>query len=253
MFCRDANGSNTQLAYYIEDALLYHGGSSGMLLTKDGWFYNVAKMNMDGSYTATAYLVDENGMSVLLTENFEEDPSCGVLRYPSFGGDWVFTHRLIAGKDLLRFEAGELVTVPIGDHLYDIGYLSGNVLRTFRENDGYYDIDLEKEEEVFLAEPRLKNSRALFSLPNCIIETNIGSRTKAAEDPFALEIFDGEVWHSVELPREILEAKGRPAFSLLAVASDRILFNCKVGNALEMYQVMLTNGQWVLEHCGQLG
>lgn len=253
LFCRDANGSNTQLAYVVEDALLYDGGSSGMLLTKDGWFYNVAKMNTDGSYTATAYLVDENGMSVLLTENFEEDPSCGVVRYPSFAGDWVFTHRLIGGKDLLRYEDGEFVTVPIGDHLYDIGYLSGNVLRTFRENDGYYDIDLAKQEEVFLAESRLKNSRALFALPNCIIETNIGSRTKAAEDPFALEIFDGEVWHSVQLPQEILEAKGRPLFSLQVVASDRILFKCDLGEGPKMYQVMLADGAFVLELCVNTG
>ena len=252
LFCRDANGSNTQLAYIVEDALLYDGGSSGMLLTKDGWFYNVAKMNTDGSYTATAYLVDENGMSVLLTENFEEDPSCGVQRYPSFGGTWVFTHRLIGGKDLLRYEDGELVTVPIGEHLYDIGYLSGNVLRTFRENDGYYDVDLEKEEEVFLAESRLKNSRALFVLPNCIIETNIGSRTKAAEEPFALEVFDGESWRSVELPAEILEAEGRPGCSLLAVVSDRILFQIIVNGTSMLYQVMLGEEDLTMEFCGEL-
>ena len=253
LFSRNLDGSDHRLAYYIEDALLYdNGGGSGMLLTKVGWFYNVGKLEQDGTYHATAYLVDESGVKILRTEVFEEDRSYGVSNGTAFGGDLVFTNRLVGGNDLLRYEDGQFETVPIGDHLYDMGYLSGNVLRTFRENDGYYDIDLEKEEEVFLAEPRLKNSKALIALPNCIVETNIGWRTKAAEDPFAMEIFDGETWRAVKLPPEIMEAEGRPGCGILAVASDRILFHIIVNGTSMLYEVMLGEDELIMEFCGEL-
>ena len=131
-------------------------------------------------------------------------------------------------------------------------YFAGNVIRYFESGYGYYDVDITTGEETYLAAARLKNSKATILLPNCVVETTLGSPTHPAGEEHALEIFDGEQWHRVTLPEELQYGKNLTFFSPVSVASDCILFIYQGENERFCYQVKLGQENWVLEPFGQV-
>ena len=133
-------------------------------------------------------------------------------------------------------------------------YLAGNVLRCFKQNDGYYDVDLTTREEIRLADARMENSHCQIVLPNCIVEstllTGLSLKDRTEGMTHALEIFDGENWHSVTLPPELKDAEENVFIYVTAVTSDSILFQCGgMGADRPFYRIKLDSGDLTLEAC----
>ena len=156
------------------------------------------------------------------------------------------------GRQLYGIRDGEVYALDAAKYADGGGYLSGNVLRQFRTGDGCYDIHVETGEEVLLAPVRLENSNASVLLPNCIVETTLGSQTHPAGEEHSLEIFDGEQWHRVALPEELQYLKNITFFAPVSVASDCILFIYQGEDERFCYQAKLSHENWGLEPFGQV-
>ncbi|MBE6946185.1 MAG: hypothetical protein E7459_08875 [Ruminococcaceae bacterium] len=137
-------------------------------------------------------------------------------------------------------------------------YLSDNIYRCFRANDGYYDVNLETREETKLEEAQLENSHAFVVLPNCILESTLMGYTslpmQSNVQQNAMKLFDGQRWWDVELPEELLEVKGK-YLDVEAVTSDRILFCLRDGAdpmnlGHVLYQIFLGTDRPVMEYAG---
>lgn len=119
-------------------------------------------------------------------------------------------------------------------------YLSGNTLRLYRQNDGYYDLDLTTQKETFVAKAQLADATATVLLPNCIVEFN-GEQ---------MVIFDGESWHDVEIPEEL---RNLP-MAVEVMASDRIFLTDfdMYKESTTLYQVVLGQETLRLEFCDEM-
>ena len=256
IFSKAMDGTDVRMEYMIEDDALYRTGAGGYtnLLSAQGWFWNIFKMNTDGTFTAKSYFLSSSGLKLLFQENFEEKSDAmatiDVWQSPFYGDPVFYNYAL--GRQLYAIRDGEVYAVNAAQYADGGGYLSGNVLRQFRMDDGYYDIRVETGEEVFLAPARLKNSVADIMLPNCIVETTLGSPKHPAGEEHALEIFDGEQWHRVALPEELQYGKNLTFFAPVSVASDRILFIYQGESGRICYQVKLGQESWTLEPFGQV-
>ena len=142
------------------------------------------------------------------------------------------------------------------------GYLSGNTLRVFRPNDGYYDVDLETRQEVLLSPSQLENSCAVIVLPNCILESTLLSKDsldyRTPGMQHSLMLFDGRIWREVALPNELLQADASECLFIHSVNSDSIFLRSAGGlpNSGEplvtLYRIDLTAEELKLEYCGQV-
>ena len=228
----------------------------------DGWLYNSIKLNTDGTSTATCYYLSDLGLQILLRETYEDAgaaQTAHVIAPSPFCGDGsrMFTNTLL-GSGVYRVENGKATELPgPADYTDAGGYLSSSILRQFRCNEGYYDIDLQTGEEILLSDPRLENSRSFILLPNCILETTLGSEKHREGDPHAMALFDGKDWHPVALPSELTEAfTADMTVTVGAVTSDRILllvYENQRFSRCSVYQILLGNRNLTLEPCGKLG
>ena len=144
-------------------------------------------------------------------------------QYPvSTGGDRVFYNSLLGDWNTVqRIEDGKLVPVDLRGNREAACYLSSDILRVFRPNDGYYDVNLTTGEEAFVCKAQLENSVVAMPLPNCIIETTLSSKAHPYGEPHKLVFFDGQQWHDLTLPEE------------MQVPSDESYLNlCSVGDPL---------------------
>ena len=267
VLCSSAlDGTDLRLEYAIEEAQTRNGGNSSDMLLPDGWLYNVITLNTDGGETATTYFVGESGQQILFQEQYgpDEDGSPSTSRHGLEGfrmtrGDRIFRNHML-GEGLYRLAEGQIeslnlpVEMVIGkDGLLKEGYLSGDIFRQLRTNDGYYDINVKTGEEIKIAEPRLENSHAMILLPNCIIECSNFSKEAPANEERIMEIYDGESWRTVALPEE-LRYVNQPGATAQFVGSDRIVFlsSSYSGNTVmyKVYQVLLDREELVMELCG---
>ena len=110
------------------------------------------------------------------------------------------------------------------------GYLSGSTVRCFIPGDGYYDIDLLTGEQTSLASAQLAQSKATILQPNCIIETTL-LNPEAAVEKQEMRFFDGQQWHTVTLPEELLSPDD--TFEVVGLASDRVIFTVRQRHAYD--------------------
>ena len=203
------------------------------------YMYNIVGMDNEGVETAFSVTVKPNGETVVVSkENFENPSRLGATmmsgrRYPLYGDRLLFSGILCrSDKEFLRVADGFETAVNTGGRPVTYAYVSGNILRFFRPNDGYYDLNMETGEEIKLAEAQLKNSFACIALPNCILETTLmaysaGNTAEYYEEGMTHEmrLFDGSGWKTVKLPAELAAAGGKIQMRVQAVCSDRIILS----------------------------
>lgn len=251
LFSKSANCQNTQLEYVVKDALFSGGGAGADFLSRDQWFYNIAKINADGSYTGCAYRVTDAGIQTLY-EGTVDGPYAVLVGPLQINGDICFTNAML-GNQIYRVENNSLISLNIAA-VADTGrYLSGDVLRIFRSNDGYYDRNIQTGGEVHLSDAQLQNSNATVLLPNCIIETTLMSPSWDGEGAQNMVIFDGEGWHNVQLPAELRNAPADISFGVAGISSDSIFFTADQRDKIAVYRIPLGLTDYVMEYCGQFG
>ena len=267
MCSRALDGSDLQIDYVLEEALSPHGGGSySGVFTPEHWLANVSVFNTNGTYTHKFCRVTEAGVEILAEMTTEEKElyqrhyiliDRGVFSlldgrlaqlYP---GDRQFFNELLdettgrqARATIYRYRSGAVEAIEIDEALKDIGeYLSGNTLRLYRENDGYYDLDLTTRQETFVAPPGMADANSTIYLPNCILESN--------SERWLL--FDGETWREIHIPEEYQDVPLRIA----GIASDRIFLVHGIypgGEAADvfLYQIRLDQQELAVEYCGQI-
>ena len=265
LYSRALNGSDMRLEYVNEDMLITNGGVCTGMLTAEYWLCGSAEMNPDGSSTVMLSVVTKDGETVLVNEVVEdlgETPlSSGNRRFASaISGDPSFDHLLLGDTPYTecRFKDGQLYFTDLTDY-YAVGqYLAGNTLRLFRQNDGYYDVNLDTGEEVRIGDAALKYSQCNTQVPNCVVESTLfysvyKKQPKGAEH--AMAVFDGESWRSVKLPQEMLERGKEEYLILKGITSDSIFFTYQkksITAEVHLYRVPIQDGELVLEYCGQI-
>lgn len=171
-----ANGTDFRLEYVLEDTMRSGGGSYSARLTSGYWLYNDAKLTPEGKYVANSYLINADGVHLLYTELLDEEKLAivspatthiGVLGEPAYINSFLDTslYYRVTGNTVEPVDLSGLTAAG--------AYLSGSTLRCFKQNDGYYDVDLNTREEIRLGDVRLENSFCQIVLPNCIIESTL--------------------------------------------------------------------------------
>ena len=236
--------------------------SSAFILFPGMWLYNMEDMTEDGALIVHCYINDGTGWKEYAEIPNEADEWMVMLSplLNSYGDPLIYNAAVSENRsEYLRFsdEGYEVLTVPGFE-----GYVSGDIFRHYRPNDGYYDYDLKTQEVVKLADARMENGNSQMLLPNCIVEstllreTSLDTRTPGMTH--SMEIFDGQQWHTVALPNELLQTENLYLMAQ-AVTSDSILFLCQDQNHLrqvqgttDIYRIDLTKDNWVLEYVTQL-
>jgi len=236
--------------------------SSADILFPGMWLYNMEDMTEDGSLVVHCYINDGTGWKEYAEIPNETSKWMVMLSaLPNSYGDPLVYNAAVSESqsEYLRFSADgyEVLTVPGFE-----GYVSGDIFRHFRPNDGYYDYNLKTQEVVKLADARMENGYTQMLLPNCIVEStllrlpSIELRTPGMSH--SMEIFDGRQWHTVTLPNELLQTDNLYLLAQ-AVTADSILFLCLDQNHLnqmqgttDIYRIDLTKDNWVLEYVTQL-
>ena len=242
LFSKSIDGTDMRLEYVIEEGLVQSGGGYSAYLLPDHWVYNMSELQKDGTSVVKAYRRTEEKLELLLEETREEfdrrvvpaDVAGDLVHYNGLLGDW---------DTVQRVEDGKLVTVDLGAHIETACYLSGDILRIFRPNDGYYDVNLTTGEEVFVCKAQLENSVVAMPLPNCIIETTLWSKDHPYGESHKLVFFDGQQWHDLTLPEELQVPSDESYLRLCSVGSDRVFF--------AVYQRVYVDGipRWVTLMC----
>ena len=268
------DGSDRKLEYVLEEALWGREGGINTVLSAQHWLCSTYTLQPDGSGETRFFRVTEDGVTEYPLENAQGQHTAlfwgntiylygdPYLEIDSLDGDNNFASGMLYwldGEEIRKLDT----SVVFGNISYAGGYVSGNTLRTFRQNDGYYDRDLTTGEEVKLTNPRLENSIAYMVLPNCIIETTLYESATARDQGMTheMELFDGEGWHSISLPAELEEAPEDVYLTLCGVTSDSILFSHKeevteiVDNRpvryvdIKLYRIQIGE-DWSLEYFG---
>ena len=114
---------------------------------------------------------------------------------------------------------------------------------------------METGEEVHLADAQLKNSQSFIVLPNCIIETTLGSENHQEGDQHSMMLFDGESWRTVILPEELSQNYTLDMrFNIGVVTSDRIfilVYTSQSNSRCDVYQILLGEDELMLEYCAR--
>jgi len=207
------------------------------LLTSQHWLYNVHEIDAQGNYTAYSYRRTDAGWEDMVkVENYEDTVQLRTAKYDLLHGDPVFQNGVLGMKSGIYYlyRGDELVQVDLTGFPINGSYLSGDVLRFFRFNDGYYDVNIKTGEEVRLADAQLENSYASIMLPNCIIESTLitylmedNNKNLPEGTEHALRLFDGKTWWEVELPNDLRTANNSTYLWPLSVTSDSIIFFSK--------------------------
>ena len=210
-----------------------------VLLTSQGWYYNMVEMDAYGAYTAHAYRVTESGWEEYAKVNNWGGSSSqlqSTLPFINLWGDRMFTNTILnpSQQVFYRDNGDELEMVDTNDLPVKYAYLSGDTLRFFRINDGYYDRNIKTGEEIKLADAQLENSFANIVLPNCILESTLmtylleGNAKNLPEGTVhAMRLFDGKVWRDVLLPENLRNANSTTFLKVVCITSDSIIFSSK--------------------------
>lgn len=240
-----------------------------------GYFYSEYVLNTDGTHTSYVYRVTEDGTETVLTDSTgtEYMEGHGSVNF-NMG---IFGDRLLilgvtdalepeyTDIQIYRLLKDELVPLdapylPMNKVLLRGSYLSGDILRYYRRNDGYYDLNIKTGEEIKVADAQLQDAGVYIPLPNCILETTLGWENQDGEGiPHSmgqhyLKLFDGERWRDVKLPEELRTADAGECLSLTAVTSDKIIlgsyniFQYRTRRSSPYYAIDLTQEELSLEY-----
>ena len=258
LFSKAMNGTDVKLEMLLEDAVVTNGGSLDSQVVGSYWIHGGEKLNADGSCTAFCYSynIQDKTAETLFYETYpdQNDVDINFLESDIHGDHTVISS--VLGIDYQKIANGQMVHTNAIAYAKKGDYLSGSILRQFRNNEGYYDINLETGEEVHLADAQLKNSQSFIVLPNCIIETTLGSENHQEGDTHAMMLFDGESWRTVALPEELTQIYTLDMpFEIGVVTSDRIfilVYNNQRYSRCNMYQIMLGEEELTMEFCAEL-
>lgn len=249
---RAPDGTDLRGEYHMEGTVSNGGGSGSNLLNYQYWLQSVSFLNPDGSYTQRLYCTTKDGEYLLTEFQMEEmfahivsqwgktDKSDGIFSIAGPNGDPTFFTTLFGDmlNVIYRIRDGEVEAPDIMDYATQWKYLSGDILRIFRADDGLYDVNIQTKEEIKIANLAGKAGVAVL-LPNCMIAVGTdGTR----------ELFDGQQWRSIQLPDDL---QGKIP-SVACVASDRIFFQRMEDRQVHIYQVMLNQEELVMEFCGTI-
>lgn len=266
------DGSDFRVEFYPEEALLYNGGSVSDVLTGNYWLLMSTETDEKGNSTLRLFRTDKDGCQKLaeVTRGADEPASVLGSAFRSMGVNGTELHApgILAERGYYSFYGDTPEPVKLPDVPLSGAYLAGNTLRYFRQNEGYYDIRLDTGEEVFLTENRLNNSVSAILLPNLILESTLLSslsvKTRMPGMEHFMEIFDGQQWHSVELPEDLHYASMGTFFYLFAVTSDALWLThletvTERENGLlqqywdsHLYRIGLGGEEWKLEYIGTI-
>ena len=255
-----ADGTDKKHAYTIDEAMVDSAGNAGSSgsafesLNGRGWLYLSTEIDTKGASVTRLFYLTSEGLHTIAETTESENASTAYMMPSGLNGESVFyfSNFMPEGSGYYQLEEGTFIKKELPAEELTGAYFAGNVIRYFESGYGYYDVDITTGEETYLAAARLKNSKATILLPNCVVETTLGSPTHPAGEEHALEIFDGEQWHRVTLPEELQYGKNLTFFSPVSVASDCILFIYQGENERFCYQVKLGQENWVLEPFGQV-
>lgn len=260
-----SNGDDLKLLYYIEDSLLHDAGMVNEILHSTYWLYQVTSRNQSGDTSSTLYCVDSEGAHVLM-DNIACDtltPFMDAESLLGLFGDEAYYFNYPECNGFYEVSGGTLVPVALPERTFIGGYFSGNTIRYYEPNAGYYDYSLTSGETVQISENRLENSYAAVILPNLIVESTLlyelSTEGRTLGMKHAMEIFDGEQWHSVQLPEEMQLVSRDFWLMTQGVTSDAIWFSSEekvieVVNKEQyeyrdthLYRIDLTSGEWKLK------
>ena len=258
LFSKAMNGTDVKLEMLLEGAVATNGGFLQSQVVGPYWIHGGEKLNADGSCTAFCYgyNIQDKETETLFFETFPDRNDVHIdLTSSDIHGDRTVISNLL-GTDYQKIANGQMVHTNAIAYAKKGDYLSGSILRQFRSNNGYYDINLETGEEVRLADAQLKNSQSFIVLPNCIIETTLGSENHQEGDAHAMMLFDGESWRTVALPEELTQIYTLDMpFEMGVVTSDRIyimVYDSMYYDRCNMYQIMLGEEELTMEFCAEL-
>lgn len=230
-------------------------------LFPDQWIYATDELLPDGSEVCHAYRYTNGVWQKLASAPNETKYSGGLDGLEDLYGDLIIRVFLGGNVTYIRFpeEGYELLDMA---QLPTTGYVCGDILRCYKPNDGYYDMNISSREEVKLCDARMENGFAQMLLPNCIVESTMLTRhsfdQRTAGMTHSLEIFDGQQWHTVALPKE-LQNNDTMYLLVQAVTSDSILFLCQdeesiynIRGTTDLYRIDLTKDTWELEFIAQV-
>lgn len=265
----DLDGTDRALERVEKQILLTTAGGISSRFSPGEWVVQRSQLQTDGTYWMQWFRITDAGVEEFhRIENLEEHEVGDALFFArnmlGIQGDRCYVDQSLdpTGNKVFRFEGDQLKWLDLSGLEVSGGYLSGNTVRIFRPNEGYYDVDLESRKEVLLAQPQLENSCATIVLPNCILEGTMLSmdsqKYRTLGMTHRLMLFDGETWREVALPGELQQAGSRECIFVHAVTSDSILIRYSSGTAntggalLTFYRIDLTKENLALEFCGQI-
>ena len=266
---KNLNGTFRKTEYVLEDMLTSGRSVTGSLLLPDRWLCQKYELTPEGQLSGQLYNVTQKGVQLIGTlDDFDilnTPPALVDVAYQfALNGDRYFTSGILdsTGKKIFGFSNDQLTEVDISGLTLRGSYISGKTLRFFRENEGYFDRDLESGEEVFLAPAQMENSYSTILLPNCILESTMllpaSTRTRSLGAENKLSFFDGEAWHDVELPEELKHAGKETFLTPLTVTSRSIVLCCMKPASptsvytAQMYQISLDAEQKDLEYWAEI-
>ena len=234
------NGNDRKMEY-IEDALMLSGGGSvADYLLPDQWLVASSALDSAGNIVTKAFrITPENSELFFTAKNGPEFISISGAKntFTLYGDKYFFCNFLDnTGSRIYRFQDEVLIHKDVEGLPLRGGYISENVLRCFRTNDGYYDIDLSNGQETRLSDPQLNDSYSAIILPNCIVESTLlypistASRTNGMSHKIV--IFNGVDWQNVTLPAELEHAANSFYITVQAVTSEGILLACRDSNTV---------------------
>ena len=258
------DGTDVRLEYKDENMFSPDSGGHMIIQWFNGeyWIYHIAKLNKDGSYTLQCYRVTEAGAELLVDKTVADYNKMQMVSqargFSLIFGEPSFNHEFLGEIPYseCRYKDGELYFTDLTGYYEDGRYLAGNLLRCYRMNDGYYDVNLDTKEEVRIADAYLENSQSLVILPNCVIEGTMlwevyDQQPEGSTN--AMAIFDGESWRDVELPEELLPTDFQNVMLYCGVSSDSIFFKQEDLRGFDqLYRIDLTQDALKLEHCARL-
>ncbi len=257
-------GTDLRLEHLYEDMCIAAGAQSGCILP-GGYAIATTTFNPDSTYTSRLYYYGSEGDGILLenTENELQSPiTYSASQMYSLNGDPAFYTSMEKdfpyADSFSWVDGSQLQTASVSGLSARGGYLCGNILRCYRTNDGYYDVDLVTGEETKLVDAQLENAHVFILQPNCILESELfrpgisfgGKEPREEGVTPSLRFFDGQVWHTVALPEDILNLPTNRYMGVVALTSDRIIFSTNPDGTQRFYQMHLDAEEFQLEQCG---
>ena len=224
-----ADGSGKQDVYTIPRENNNHIESFRGTINQNQLVVYYQEMTDDGMFEKKLVRLDGETPHTLFTKTVDEYAGelCLSASYCGVRGEDVMIASLLTEEDedcyniLWRVDGDvpERVNIPEGTEVQN-SYLSGNEFIYFKQNEGFYQIDLTTGEEKLVSENQLKDSTGHVLTDQYMAESDwcLGY---TSDNP-TLKFYNGNTWKDVKLPEEAKNPEA--SFYPVAVASDRIFF-----------------------------